>query len=399
MRISDAPAIDGSYKSGRFEVNFGVAPVTRRGGLRLSMGPAEFISLLRKGKPGPAYFLRGPDRFLHEECRAAIVASLPSEARAWCLAEFEFESGRLGHELEGASQMPMLGGHSFFVFSDTDDYKRASDPDYAALQAYLERPSPFATVIFVAIEPDRRRRFIQLLEKKTEVVEMRPLTNTQATTWLKNYLERRGVEIEPQLAAEIASRFESPSASGEAKTAGVNLLWLRTEMEKLLTAQPQAKRLERQHLDLLVVFREEHEIGKLLSALADRKFDAALFQLRTLVASKEPETLILWCIGDLIRQALKASGPSQFARGKGAWSRFSNPFSTQEIAPRAAKHYSRPELARALRFVRRADLGIKSSWKDARVLLEFLIWQIITGKESEAVGDSLEGVAPLPAEA
>ena len=49
--------------------------------------------------------------------------------------------------------------------------------------------------------------------------------------------------------------------------------------------------------------------------------------------------------------------------------------------------------------MRRADLGIKSSWKDSRILLEFLIWQIVTGKESEAVGESVEGVAPLPAEA
>jgi DNA polymerase III delta subunit len=366
------------------------------------MGPGEFIATLRKGKVGPAYFLRGPDRFLHEECRAAIVASLPPEARAWCLAEFEFEPGRLEPELEGASQMPMLGGHSFFVFSDTDDYKRASDPDYEALQAYLERPSPFATVVFIAIEPDRRRRFIQLLEKKTEVVEMRPLTSAQAASWLKSYLERRGVGIEPPLAAEIASRFECPRESSEGK-AGVNLLWLRTEMEKLLTAHPQAKQLGREHLDLLVVFREEHEIGKLLAALADRKFDAALTQLRTLVASKEPETLILWCIADLFRQALKASvqsgrGPAAYGGARGNWGRFSNPFSTPEIAPRLLKTYSRPELAQALRFVRRADLGIKSSWKDSRILLEFLIWQIITGKESEAVGESLEGVAPIGVE-
>jgi len=371
---------------------------------RLSMSPAEFITLLKRGKPGPAYFLRGPDRFLHEECRAAIVASLTPAAREWCLAEFEFEPGRLAHELEGANQMPMLGGHSFFLFSDSDDYKRAADPDFEALQAYLERPAPFATLVFFAIEPDRRRRFIQLLEKKTEIVEMRPLTSAQAAKWLTSYLERRGVGIEPPLAAEITSRFEIASESGEGKMAGVNLLWLRTEMEKLLTAHPEAKHLEREHLDLMVVFREEHEIGKLLAALADRKFDAALTQLRTLLASKEPETLILWCIGDLFRQALKASVPSPsgsrpaYGGGRGSWGRFSNPFATTEIAPRLLKSYSRAELAQALRCVRRADLGIKSSWKDSPILLEFLVWQIVTGKDSGAVGESLEGAAPVGAE-
>ena len=87
------------------------------------MTPTEFIVALRKAKTSPAYFLRGPDRFLHEECRRAIVASLPPEAREWCLAEIEFQPGRLERELEGARQMPMLGGHSFFLFSDPEDFK------------------------------------------------------------------------------------------------------------------------------------------------------------------------------------------------------------------------------------------------------------------------------------
>jgi DNA polymerase III delta subunit len=346
------------------------------------MGPTEFIAVLRKGKPGAAYFLRGPDRFLHEECRTAIVASLPPEAREWCLAEIEYQPGCLARELEGASQMPMLGGRNFLVFSDPEDFKHASDADYETLQAYLDRPSPFATVVFAAAEPDRRRRFIQLLEKKTQVVEMLPLARRAAATWLRGYLQKAGVEIDPELAEEIVAKFEtSPETPEEAKRPGVNLLWLRTELEKLLTAKPGAKRLERADLDLMVVFREEHEIGKLLAAIADREFPEALAQLRALLASKEPETLLLWCIADLLRQALKAGSHPRY--GRPAWGRPANPFSTFAIAPRAARQYSPQELTEALRLVHRADLGIKSSWKDSRVLLEFLVWQIIAGKTSE----------------
>lgn len=357
------------------------------------MRPAEFMAALRKGKPGPAYFLHGPDRFLHEECRAAIIASLPAGTREWCLAEIEFESGRLERELEGASQMPMLGGHSFFIFSDPEDFKRAGDEDYEALAAYLERPSPFATVVFAAVEPDRRRRFIQLLEKKTDVVEMLPLAAREAAAWLKHYLAQAGVEIADELAAEIAEKFERGADSrGDSKRAGVNLLWLRTEMEKVLTARPGAKRLEPADLDLIVTLREEHEIGKLLAAIAERRFGEAVGQLRALLAGKESEILLLWCIGDLFRQALKGGGRAAY--GRGSWGRFANPFSTQELAPRALRTYTRPELLHALRAVRRADLGVKSSWKDSKVLLEFLLWEIITGKET---GVAAAGGEELPA--
>lgn len=355
------------------------------------MGPTEFIAALRKGKPAAAYFLRGPDRFLHEECRRAIVVSLPPEVREWCLAEIEFQPGRLERELEGAGQMPMLGGRSFFLFSDPEDFKHASDEDYEALEGYLERPSPWATVVFAAVEPDRRRRFIQLLEKKAVLVEIEPLTGAGAATWLKDYLQQAGCEIEPNLAEEIVAKFETVKESpGETQRAGVNLLWLRTEIDKLLTARPGAKRLERADLELMVAFREEHEISKLLEAIAERRFARALERLRSLLSSKEPETLLLWCIGDLFRQALKSVSVAPYGRGPqragaGGWNRFGGPFATQRIAPQVLRNYSREETLQALRSVRRADLGIKSSWKDSKILLEFLIWQLTVGKGSESL--------------
>ena len=176
------------------------------------MGPAEFISALRKGKAGPAYFLRGPDRFLQEECRSAIVASLPAEAREWCLAEIEFEPGRLARELEGASQMPMLGGHSFFVFSDPEDFKHAGDAEYEALAGLSRASVAFRHVVFVGgSEPDRRRRFIQLLEKKAEVVEMRPLVGARGSGMAHStsFRKRRALKSTAELAEEIAAKFES----------------------------------------------------------------------------------------------------------------------------------------------------------------------------------------------
>jgi len=343
------------------------------------MDPTQFIAALNRGKPAPVYFLRGPDRFLHEECRRAIVAVLPAGAREWCFAEIEFKSGRLARELEGASQMPMLGGHSYFFFSDPEDFKQAGDEDYEDLQAYLQSPPPCATVVFAAVEPDRRRRFIQLLEKKAQVVEMMPLGRREAAAWLRSYLRKAGVEIDPQLAETVAAKFET-GGGRETSRPGVNLLWMRTEIDKFQAAKPDAKRLERADLDLIVTFREEHEIGKLLGGIADRQFGKTLASLRALVASKEPETLLLWCIGDLFRQAIK--GTSAYTRG--GWSRPTSPFSTFDIAQRAARTYSRDELLLALRLVRGADLAIKSSWKDSALLLELLVWQIISARSADS---------------
>ena len=357
------------------------------------MRPVEFIVALRKGPVGAAYFLRGPDRFLQEECRKAVVNSIPADSRQWCLSELEFTAGQLAHALEGAEQMPMLGGHNFLLISDSEDFKSAGDDDVEALRAYLERPSPFSTVVFLATEPDRRRRFITVLEKKAQLVELRSPDRAEAAGWVKQHLHHAGVEITDDLAEEVAGKFESSQdARSAAGPSAVNLLWMRTELEKLLTARPGMKRVERADLEVMVAFREEREIGKLLRAMGERKCAAALATLRELLASKVAETLILWCIGDLFRQALR--GVAGYGN-RGGWGRGSNPYSTSEIAPLTQKNYQREELLQAMRAVRRADLGIKSSWKDSRILLEFLVWQIVVGKG--AAGEmALGGEIPLP---
>jgi DNA polymerase-3 subunit delta len=360
----------------------------------ISMRPTEFISALQKGEVGATYFLRGPDRFLQEECRKAVVNSIPADSRQWCLAELEFAAGQLPRALEGAEQMPMLGGHNFLLISDIDDFKHADDEDVEALRAYLERPSPFSTVVFLATEPDRRRRFVQLLEKKAQLVELRSPDQREAADWVQQFLQNAGVEIDPGLAEEIAGKFEiSQDSRAVAGPSAVNLLWMRTELEKLLTARPGMKRVEHDDLEVLVAFREEREIGKLLRAIGERKCAVALETLRELLASKVAETLILWCIGDLFRQTLR--GMSSYGN-RGGWSRGANPYSTPEIVPLAQKNYPREELLQAMRAVRRADLGIKSSWKDSRILLEFLVWQIVVGKESAGEA-ALGGEVPLPA--
>jgi DNA polymerase III delta subunit len=344
------------------------------------MGPEEFIAALRKGRLAPAYFHRGSDRFLHQECRDAVRAAVPEESRAWRLTEIEYEPGQLARELQAALQIPMLGGQSYFLISDMNDFKHANEDDAKALADYLENPSPSATLIFSAVEPDRRRKFIQFLEKKTAVVEMRPLSIRQAAAWAKEFLHRAGVEVDAGLAEEIAAKFLPGSSSRNPNPQGVNLLWMRTELEKLITAMDGKSKLEPSDLQLISTFQEEHEIGKMLRAIAERQCGDALAFLGSLVASKVAETLLVWCIGDLFRQALKSSGQSSY--GGGTWKRQSNPFATWEIAPVARRRYTHEELLKALMLVHQADLGIKSSWKDSTILLEFLIWRITIAPEN-----------------
>ena len=70
------------------------------------MRSTEFITLLQKGQVGAAYFLRGPDRFLQEECRKAVVNTIPEDSRQWCLTELELPPGSFPTLSKAPSRCP-----------------------------------------------------------------------------------------------------------------------------------------------------------------------------------------------------------------------------------------------------------------------------------------------------
>jgi len=212
----------------------------------------------------------------------------------------------------------MLGGRNFLLISDPEDFKQAGDEDVEALRAYLERPSPFSTVVFLATEPDRRRRFVTLLEKKAQLVELRSPDRREAADWVEHFLQQAGVEIARGLAKISPGSLKSVRIRAPRPTLGRQPALDAHGAGKIADGPPGPEASEPADLEVIVAFREEREIGKLLRAIGERKCAAALATLRELLASKVAETLILWCIGDLFRQAMR--GVPSFGN-RGGWSR------------------------------------------------------------------------------
>ena len=232
--------------------------------------------------------------------------------------------GSFAHALEGAEQMPMLGGHNFLLISDTEDFKQAGDEDVEALARLPGTPLALLHGGFSGHGAGPAAALHHVARKKSAGGGV-ALAGPPGGRGLGGALSSntRAWKSRASLAEEIAGKFEiSQDSRSAAGPSAVNLLWMRTELEKLLTARPGMKRVESADLEVIVAFREEREIGKLLRAIGERKCAVALATLRELLASKVAETLILWCIGDLFRQALR--GVSSYGN-RGGWSRGRQP--------------------------------------------------------------------------
>ena len=333
------------------------------------MTPKQFVDRLRRGDWAPVYFFWGEEVFLHQKCRQELLKALPEEAHAWGVHSLEWRAGELAGVLDQASQMPMGGPRNLFLIRDPEDFSQAKEADYEALKAYLRQPPLFSTVVFMAEEPDRRRRFITLLFKQAEVVEMCRPEAAEVVRWISRLLQDQGVVIDREAAEELTENF------------GRNLLWIHTELEKLRLSRPEQKRITVRDLESLVSLVENHEVTRLLRSIAERESRKALLQLAHLIRSHEPELRLLWHIGHLFRRSLSLNNyPGRYP---------ARPGREADLLPQiVAKNYSYQECLQALRSVHEADLEIKSSWKETYLHLEFLIWKIIERGPSRIPSDT-----------
>ena len=230
-----------------------------------------------------------------------------------------------------------------------DDESTAAD--FTALEDYLASPSPFATLVFVATEIDRTRRFTKKLVEKAQVVTLRrdpdasrdPARQARAPAagarkFVLDEMTREGRTMDPAALKVLVDR------SGE------DISKLRGDLERLLLyiGRPQGHRRGRRRKRSPPTARRCRTTGRSTNAIGAG--DAARALART---------------GAAARSRRLASRASSGSCGGGCRTRLA------ESSPDRVKP--------ALDALLRTDLALKSSGGDDRVLLERLVVEL-TGR-------------------
>jgi DNA polymerase III delta subunit len=198
-------------------------------------------------------------------------------------------------------------------------------------EAYIERPEPMTTLVFVAGPLDGTRRLVKLTRKYAAAVDCGSLASPQdAAAWIRKRLEKDELAIEPKAIALLL------------ETTGLSLGRIRAEVEKVvLYAAGESTVTERHIRDLVVPESEPGEDFALGRAIWNNDAAGALTEI---AAQFEAGAQAVMVLGQI----------------------------------RAAAGRLRPDarIRRALDLVLETDLAIKSSAGQPRHLLERLVIEL-----------------------
>ena len=352
---------------------------------------AEAISAGRQPELRPGYVLAGDDIFLQDRCRRAVLRALvPTGMREFCFTEIDLGSQTIFESLDLLRTPSLMAPFQVvLVRSLRQLYTRgAKKEEFAELERYARSPNPQALLILVAdhftipgdprrMEMDDKNKFDRLRETLGDhyaMVELARVEEMDAMRWVAATAEREGARMEPEAARELVDSL------------GNDMMLVSTELEKLLLYTSGRGRITLGDVETMVLSARQRSLYELTDAISARDRARAIALLHGLLnstdAGEDAAIGHLYMLARTYRQMmviLEKNVRDSRAIWQALWQGFRMPpFAADELIRQARRFRSRRELTRGLRLIAQADLELRSSPPDKRLVLERLVHALAT---------------------
>jgi len=353
----------------------------------------------------PGYVLLGDEAFLYQRCRQGVLAALaPAETRDFSLHDLDLADTSIFDILDRAQTPSLMAPFQvIFVRNLKLLYGRGSKKEeFAAIDTYFRSPNPQAILLLTAdhlrIPADLRKLDYQDKERYDRIretlgdwcgfVELARVDEGDAIKWVMAQAESRQIRFDQDAARELVDAL------------GADMMMVAGEFEKLclyVTAPGPAGAMARNHVTLgdvetMVLAAKQRSLYELTDAISQRDRARALLLLHGLLNASDggEDSAIghLYMLARTFRQMLiilEKNVRDSRAIWAALWQGFRMPpFAAEDLIRQARRYKSRRELTRALRLIARADLELRSSPPDKRLVLERLVMALATEPASPA---------------
>ena len=367
--------------------------------LRSFAGVERFLAEVRGDARRPGYVLLGDEAFLFDMCRRGVLEALaPPELREFCLHDLDLAQTSIFEALDLAQTPSLMAPFQVLFLRNVKTlYGRGQKKEeFAAIDEYFRRPNPQALLLFVADhialpqdlrkmemqDKERAERIRETLGEVCGVVELQRVSEDDAVRWVVREAEAKGVKIEEDAARELVDALSA------------EMLTIASELEKLLlyagalAAEKGAATINLVDVETMVTAAKQRSLYELTDAISLHDAPRALALLSGLLnASDGGEDAAIghvFMLAKTFRQMLVLN-EKQVKDTRAMWSVLwpgfrVAPFAADALIAQARRYRDRGELVRGLRMIAKADLELRSSPADKRLVLERLVMRLAATK-------------------
>ena len=322
--------------------------------------PQAVRKQLAQRKPDVIYLIVGDDDAEMSRLSADVSALVEDELRAFNLERMYAgeKDATTASIVESARTLPMMADRRVIVVLRAERIlkpkRRGKDeePDDAqeppgdtdVLEAYVKRPEPLTTLVFVASDVDRSRRLYKAIQKHATIVECWGLKGGRDGRVDLRQVARAAEALVRQAVADAGQQIDPAAARLVADRAGTDIATLRGDVERLLMYAAGKAKIDLKDAQEVVSTETSQDDWAVTNAIQRGDAAEALRQVALALESGGVPYMILGQLGWFVREKLPASDPRR--------------------------------VPSAIEALFRTDLDLKSSGGDPRVLLERLVVEL-----------------------
>lgn len=329
---------------------------------------ADFRAAIAKRDPAPVYLLLGDDEAEMSRLAADVTSLVEDELRAFNVDRLYAgeKSATPVSIVETARMLPMMGDRRVVIVlraerllkpkrgggkksGEVEEESAGEDAepptDLDALTDYVQSPVPSTTLMLVSTDLDKTRKFGKTIVKHAAVVECWGLKNEKNPRFVDfRATARKAEEMVRRTVAESGQLIERDAARLVAERAGVDIVRLRGDLERLMLYTAGKQQITLADAREIVSAETAQDDWAVTTAIQNRNAAEALRQLGLAMDAGAVPYMILGQIAWYVRAKLSEADPRR--------------------------------IPRAIDALFRADLDLKSSGGDPKVLLERLVVEL-----------------------
>ena len=362
-----------------------------KGSLKSFAAAERFVAEIAGDARRAGYVLMGNESFLYEVCRRGVLKALvPDELRDFCLHDLDLGETSIFEALDLAQTPSLMAPFQVLFLRNVQKlYGRGQKKDeFAAIDEYFRRPNPSALVVFVADhihlpqdvrkmdmqDKERAERIREKLGDGCGVVELQQVSEDDAVRWVMREASAKGVAFQEDAARELVDAL------------GAEMLTVQSELEKLLLyagARGEGA-VDVADVETRVAAAKQRSLYELTDAISLKDAPRALALLQGLLNASDggEDSAIghVFTLAKTFRQMLvlnEKQVKDQRAMWQVLWPGFRvAPFAADALIAQARRYRDRGELTRGLRLIAKADLELRSSPADKKLVLERLVMRL-----------------------
>ncbi|MBQ9926987.1 MAG: DNA polymerase III subunit delta [Lachnospiraceae bacterium] len=249
---------------------------------------------IKTGQLKNLYLLYGEEAYLRRQYRDRLKKAIVGDD-TMNYHYFEGKDISVGEIIDLAETMPFFADKRLIVLENSGLFKSGGEQ----LAEYLANQAQTTTFLLVESEMDKRSKLYKAIQSKGTVTEFAVQDEATLKRWVLGMMKKEGKQI------------SSSALEFFLEKTGTDMENIRKEAEKLFCYCMDKDVIEKADIEEICTRQISNHIFDMVSAIADKKQQAALQMYYELLALKEPPVRILFLIArqfNLLMQVKELSG-------------------------------------------------------------------------------------------